>query len=973
MKNKNKKITSSIVAGSLLVANTPVATFANEIEEIIDNIESNETKDIIDNLEIDEKEDILPDNTTIDETEFPTNFDDISDIEENINLDSENNYELINKLIDKSELNSVENNTRTLSPLNYSSSFAGGDGTQHSPYQISTPAELTRLSYLVNNELMDTSGVYFELTSDIDLSNFDSDNNPANGNWTPIGYTTSAPDYKKISFKGIFNGNGYTISNVDIKVESDLADASSVGLFGCVKNAEISDLSVEKIALENWMNVGALIAYADGGVKLSNINISDFTVDRESTVNSSVQGGNLGALVGYSYTSNKEPIEITNCNVEYNININVANVGGLIGSCANPLKVIDCNINVDFLSDYQTGGARLGGVASTIHSNDSLMLKNINVKGNIGKSETNKTYKNSSAGLVGYSSLGKDILIEDCSFEGSIGENKDTYSGGLMGYISSSDSSPNAHIKNSTVKLTNSKGDRLGGLVASSSMSNLNIENANVSISGNNGEGYYFGGIVAELSGKANATISNSKIVGDYFTANYAGGIVGATWPSNLKLEGVEVNIKSLSNKEEFSYTIGGLIGGVFGGEATILNSKVNIDKCSNKNNNAGGLIGVFTGSDLGINKVSHMGDIIGKNAGKIVGLCENISNIAISRVYSIGELEGNEYSGGFIGKLSFENESSTFNLLNSYIVGEITGQNRSLLYNLNGVESTQKSVLDVYCESDAEGIDSTGIVLLEKNQMQGKETSKNMNLDFNNTWKINKEFYPTFEQINTAPDITPNQSVIDSTITVKQYDDFNLMDYIEVEDFEGDEVIVTLKEEVDTSKYGTFEITYIATDEHGLSSELTLNLKVNPVMVAINNAPILTVKEIILTQGQKYDLLDYVTANDKEDGDITKHIKVIEDNIKIDTPGEYKVVYEVTDKNGAKAVKEVEVVVKAKENTSVDNNNNNNNNKPSNKPTEKPTEKPEEKPQTGDLTFMSMISLIVSSMGLGVLNRKKK
>lgn len=140
--------------------------------------------------------------------------------------------------------------------------------------------------------------------------------------------------------------------------------------------------------------------------------------------------------------------------------------------------------------------------------------------------------------------------------------------------------------------------------------------------------------------------------------------------------------------------------------------------------------------------------------------------------------------------------------------------------------------------------------------------------------------------------------------------------------------------------------------------------------MIGINSAPILTIKEIVLTQGQKYNLLDYATANDKEDGNITKDIKVIEDNIKIDTPGEYKVVYEVSDKDGAKAIKEVKVIVKAKENTSVDNKPSD---KPVDKPSDKPVDKPTEKPQTGDLTFVSVMSVIAFLMGLSVVNRKKE
>lgn len=125
-------------------------------------------------------------------------------------------------------------------------------------------------------------------------------------------------------------------------------------------------------------------------------------------------------------------------------------------------------------------------------------------------------------------------------------------------------------------------------------------------------------------------------------------------------------------------------------------------------------------------------------------------------------------------------------------------------------------------------------------------------------------------------------------------------------------------------------------------------------------------VKEIVLTQGQKYNLLDYATATDKEDGDITKNIKVVEDDIKINTPGEYKVVYEVLDKDGAKATKEVTVTVKAKENVPSEN-------EPADKPSDKPMNKPTESPQTGDTSVMLYLGGIIASLiGLIFINRKK-
>ena len=61
---------------------------------------------------------------------------------------------------------------------------------------------------------------------------------------------------------------------------------------------------------------------------------------------------------------------------------------------------------------------------------------------------------------------------------------------------------------------------------------------------------------------------------------------------------------------------------------------------------------------------------------------------------------------------------------------------------------------------------------------------------------------------------------------------------------------------------------------------------------------------------------MDGVTAMDKEDGDITKDIKVIENNVDTEKSGDYKVIYKVTDSEGASKTKEINVKVNEKEAT---------------------------------------------------------
>ncbi|MDU4117877.1 MAG: type I pullulanase [Clostridium perfringens] len=83
-----------------------------------------------------------------------------------------------------------------------------------------------------------------------------------------------------------------------------------------------------------------------------------------------------------------------------------------------------------------------------------------------------------------------------------------------------------------------------------------------------------------------------------------------------------------------------------------------------------------------------------------------------------------------------------------------------------------------------------------------------------------------------------------------------------------------------------------------------------------INNAPEINAKDVTLTVGDKFDPMEGVIAMDKEDGEITKDIKVIENNVDTEKSGDYKVIYKVTDSEGASKTKEINVKVNEKETT---------------------------------------------------------
>ncbi|MDU3338066.1 DUF5011 domain-containing protein [Paraclostridium bifermentans] len=116
----------------------------------------------------------------------------------------------------------------------------------------------------------------------------------------------------------------------------------------------------------------------------------------------------------------------------------------------------------------------------------------------------------------------------------------------------------------------------------------------------------------------------------------------------------------------------------------------------------------------------------------------------------------------------------------------------------------------------------------------------------------------------------------------------------------------------VNTNKPGTYELTYKVTDKEGNNDTVKRTIIVNPKELHINNLPVINASNKTIKVGDKFNPMAGVTATDKEDGNITKHIKVIENTVNTNKAGTYKVVYKVTDSNGSTTSKSIAVIVKS-------------------------------------------------------------
>ena len=212
----------------------------------------------------------------------------------------------------------------------------------------------------------------------------------------------------------------------------------------------------------------------------------------------------------------------------------------------------------------------------------------------------------------------------------------------------------------------------------------------------------------------------------------------------------------------------------------------------------------------------------------------------------------------------------------------------------------------------------------------------------------------PKMEVLNAIPTIKAE----DKTITVG--DTFDPKADVTAEDVEDGDLtdkIEVLKNEVDTTKAGKYEVTYKVTDSKGASRTKTITVTVNPKIETLNEAPTIDVTDKEITVGDKFDPKDGVTAKDKEDGNLTDKIEILKNTVDPSKPGVYEVTYKVTDSKGASCTKTIKVTVKEKAPAPSKDNN-------------KTTTVA---PKTGDSTNVSAVIALLAVSGIALLALLKK
>lgn len=357
-----------------------------------------------------------------------------------------------------------------------------GSGTENDPYLIFYAEQLNQVRNFLEKD------VYFKLMSDIDLTDWISENAPKQG-WQPIGVDNS-------SFWGVFDGNGHQISSVNIY----RSDTNNVGLFGATHGATIKNLTVRG-KIEGKERVGGICGYSTSSTFVSCKVISD------------IKGtSNIGGISGYDTGSN-----ITSCDVTLK-SITGQNVGGIIGYEYEKVKVSSCNIDLN-----ASGNDNLGGVIGYSISGSTLADNKV---------QASISGKNNIGGILGYF-LGETNLvtsINKCAFYGNLSGYNNV--GGIVGNYDVSDRYSeyftSLNVANSYSICNIKANDYIGGIVGrynSGSRIGFDINNSFFSgtINGNNG----VGGIIGYTNVLYQSEVRNNMSLGSLFGTNAVGGIVG--------------------------------------------------------------------------------------------------------------------------------------------------------------------------------------------------------------------------------------------------------------------------------------------------------------------------------------------------------------------------------------------------------------------------------------------------------------
>jgi hypothetical protein len=545
-----------------------------------------------------------------------------------------------------------------------------GDGTIENPYQIDNIAHLIWIGADVtrwDKHYIQTSNIDASVTTHWD------------DGWKPIGNHL-------IHFTGTYNGNGFMIDGLFI----DRQHGDYQGLFGYIREATITNLSLVNIELSGKSYVGGLAGYND-----SSLISSCYTKGNVSGLSY------VGGLVGYNFGTIKE------CFSRGFVNGNDY-LGGLIGS--NSSSVDDSYSRCNVTGNSYIGGL-IGSNFSTVNNSFSTGIVSGNyIKGGLIALNTgtvNGSYWDIESSGIIFSEAGEGRITKQMIFPSSYNtfqgwDYDDIWIKGL--YHSINDGYPHLKWQGNPPIVPSGEGtidnpyivESLGNLYwiyesfnyhdHYKQITNIDASDTFYWTNGGwkpigscqwtrfrgtyDGNGFTIDGLYINrneehvgLFGNINeATISNLGITNANISngfQRYTGSLVGRA--NSTTISNCFGSNNNVTGTDDY---VGGLVG--YFDNSSILNSYY--EGSVSANERVGGLIGHSTGQSSIINCYSSgVVQATGEGAGGLTGWNYNAS---VMNSYSKGSVTGVDHVGGLIGNSRFSSE-----VVNCYSTAAVSGQ----------------------------------------------------------------------------------------------------------------------------------------------------------------------------------------------------------------------------------------------------------------------------------------------------------
>ncbi len=371
---------------------------------------------------------------------------------------------------------------------------------QKTEYEISTERQLMGLAKLVNEKKVSWHGeethtfrdVTIKLMCDIELTQ----------PWTPIGSSDTC------AFEGRFEGNGHTISGIEIRN----SDNSNVGFFGCLKGS-VNNLNLQGSIKSRNDNVGGMAAVLTESALIENC-----------TVDINVTGRNrVGGTVGINRSG-----KIVNCHSYGEVEGNVK-VGGIVGENWGGKVQNSSNLGQVLSNGKGFGIYGTGGIAGRSVALGAVIEECFN-------SGIIRSSNECAGGIVGYANV-SGTVVKNCYNMGNVyGPEPKTltsygYVGGIVGNIGEN----GVVVKNCYHAGTVKNGEYAGGIIGNMELEYDFKEESSIQ---NN---YYLAGSaslaignVEDAKGKLNySEIAERRSPGDMKSQHMA-SVLGAAFESDI-------------------------------------------------------------------------------------------------------------------------------------------------------------------------------------------------------------------------------------------------------------------------------------------------------------------------------------------------------------------------------------------------------------------------------------------------------